>query len=176
MAYYGDNLRRLMAAKNLTLAEVARRSGLDVRTINGILNNPQARPHARTLHKLARGLRVPVEELFQAPPQLIQHPQRAVSHPGIRRLLQERPDLFDGWEASDFARLESLCEERQVRQIAQVVQLATLVNRTRQLSSGILRILASNYGPLFVQTVNAFLATLDREPSMPNGTAGYGSS
>ena len=176
MAYYGDNLRRLMAAKNLTLAEVARRSGLDVRTINGILNNPQARPHARTLHKLARGLRVPVEELFQAPPQLIQHPQKAVSHPGIRRLIQERPDLFDGWEPSDFARLETLCEEQRVRQAGQVIQLAALVNRMRQLSSGILRILASPYGPLFVQTVNAFLATLDRERSMPNGTTGYGSS
>ncbi len=166
MAYYGDNLRRLMAAKNLTLADVARRSGLDIRTINGILNNPQARPHARTLHKLARGLRVPVEELFQAPPLLVQQPKASVSHPMIHRLLQERPDLFDGWEPSDFVRLEALCQERQVEKTAQVIHLASSVNRARQLSSGILRILASNYGSLFLQVVNAFLAALDRERSM----------
>lgn len=166
MAYYGENLRRLMAAKNLTLADVARRSGLDIRTINGILNNPQARPHARTLHKLARGLRVPVEELFQAPPLLVQQSPTAVSHPLIHRLLQERPDLFDGWEPGDFARLEALCEERQVQEPAQVIPLATSVNRARQLSSGILRILASNYGSLFLQIVKAFLAAMDRERSM----------
>ena len=163
MAYYGDNLRRLMAAKNLTLNEVARRSGLDVRTVHGILNNPRARPHARTLHKLAQGLAVPVEELFQNPAALSTSAVVQGTHPLIQRVLKEQPELFDGWESADFHHLVQFSDRYNIQQPPELLQLVNSINRVRQLYPGILTILMSSYGTLFVKVVESFLAIAEKD-------------
>ncbi|HWC88644.1 MAG TPA: helix-turn-helix transcriptional regulator, partial [Pirellulales bacterium] len=67
MPDYASNLRRLMARLNLTVREVSERTGLDQRTIKGILRGDNSKPHARTLHQLAAGLGADVDELFQTP-------------------------------------------------------------------------------------------------------------
>ena len=61
---YAANLRRLIARDALTFAELTRRSGLDHRTLKGILAG-RHRPRPRTLHRLALSFNVAVEELFQ---------------------------------------------------------------------------------------------------------------
>ena len=59
-----------MAAAESSIHEVAERTGLDTRTIRGITRGTH-RPHARTLHRLAEGLRVAVDEFFVDPAQLL---------------------------------------------------------------------------------------------------------
>ena len=58
------NLRRLMARDGLTFEDVVQASGLDERTIRGVVH-ARNNPHARTLHKLAGGLGISVDELFR---------------------------------------------------------------------------------------------------------------
>ncbi len=66
MSDHAANLRRLMARSGLTLQDVAERTGLHERTLKGILAGTN-KPHARTLHRLAEGLGVNADELFQDP-------------------------------------------------------------------------------------------------------------
>jgi len=68
--YVAENLLRLMAAEGLSLGQVAERTGVDQRTVRAILHGTK-RPHARTLHRLAEGLDVSVDEFFFDPSQLL---------------------------------------------------------------------------------------------------------
>jgi transcriptional regulator with XRE-family HTH domain len=65
-----ENLLRLMAAGGLSVRRVAEQTGLDERTIRGILNGGN-KPHAQTLHRLAEGLAVNIDEFFVDPAQLL---------------------------------------------------------------------------------------------------------
>ena len=60
------NLHRLMARFGLTLEDLVKQTGINERTIKGILAHTN-KPHARTLHRLAAGLGVASDELFQDP-------------------------------------------------------------------------------------------------------------
>src|SRR5260221_13846575 len=64
-ATVATNVRRMMARDGLTFQDVVEVTGLDERTLRGLVRGAN-NPHARTLHKLAYGLGVPVDELFQA--------------------------------------------------------------------------------------------------------------
>ena len=166
MAHFGDNLRRLMAAKNLTLHEVARRSGLDVRTVHGILNNPRARPHARTLHKLAQGLNVPVEELFQNPAARSAAVLAQQANPPVQQILQNHPELFRDWEQADFHHLLDFSAQRSIQQHAELLRLVESINCLRTRYPEMLNILLSPYGMLFLKVVDAF-ASLAKEQQGP---------
>ena len=78
MPDYGTNLRRLMARFDLKIGDVIEQTGLDARTIKAVLNGYN-RPRAQTLHKLATGLNVSTDELFQDP-SLLAH--RAMTQAG----------------------------------------------------------------------------------------------
>ena len=97
MDRYGTNLKRLMARCNLTVAQVAERSGLDLRTIRGVLN-VRTTPHATTLHRLANGLGADVDELFAH--------RNGEMHPAVKSLVASQPALFGGWTAVEFDELE----------------------------------------------------------------------
>ena len=73
--YARENLLRLMAGAGLSIRGVADRTGLDERTIRGILGGGKT-PHAQTLHRLAEGLGVKVDEFFVDPAQLALPPVR----------------------------------------------------------------------------------------------------
>src|SRR5215831_15851365 len=92
---YAANLRRLMAREGLTLAELARRSGLNFRTLKSILQGG-VRPQARTLHRLAASLGVPVEELFQDSALLRHRLFDRHTNPVVEELVQTSPGLFHG--------------------------------------------------------------------------------
>jgi transcriptional regulator with XRE-family HTH domain len=66
LSVYAVNLRRLMARKGLTLAEVVSATGACERTVKGILSG-RTKPHARTLNRIAAGLNVSAGEFFQQP-------------------------------------------------------------------------------------------------------------
>jgi len=103
---YAANLRRLMAREGLTLAELARRSRLNFRTLKRVLRGGQ-RPRSRTLHQLAAGLKVPVEELFQDPALLRHRTFDRQTNPVVEELVQSRPQWFHGWTEAEFDEIYS---------------------------------------------------------------------
>ncbi len=100
------NLRRLMARFGLTLEQVVERTGLDQRTIKGILART-SQPHARTLHRLAAGLSVASDELFQDPSLLAHRLFDRHTNPVVEEIVASQPEQFAGWSERDFDELYS---------------------------------------------------------------------
>ncbi|MCE5269057.1 MAG: helix-turn-helix domain-containing protein [Planctomycetaceae bacterium] len=101
-----ENLLRLMASAGLSIQDVARRTGVDDRTIRGIARGSQ-KPHANTLHRLAVGLGVKVDEFFVDPTQLLYRRFDRETNPRVAEALDERPELFEHWTEADFDELHS---------------------------------------------------------------------
>jgi len=85
--YVKENLLRLMAARAMGPSELSRRSGLDVRTIRAVVQG-RSRPRARTLHRLAEGLGVKVDELFLDPGQLLYRRFDRQTNPVVEELME----------------------------------------------------------------------------------------
>lgn len=98
------NLRRLMARLDLTVDQVVERSGVDERTVKGILTGA-AKPHARTLHRLAAGLGVPADEFFQSPSLLAHRAFDRQTNPVVDDVVQQNRELFRDWTQRDFDEL-----------------------------------------------------------------------
>jgi transcriptional regulator with XRE-family HTH domain len=106
MLDFAVNVRRLMARAGLTLHEVVAATGLNERTIKAILSG-RNKPHARTLHRLAAGLGVATDELFQNPSLLAHRLFDRRTNPIVQDVVESRPELFDGWTQADFEELYS---------------------------------------------------------------------
>lgn len=100
------NLHRLLARLGLTIAQAVERTGVDERTIRGILSGKK-KPHARSLYKLAEGLDVPVDELFQNPGLLAYRTFDRATNPVVDEVIQSHPQLFTDWTQADFDELYS---------------------------------------------------------------------
>lgn len=103
--YIGDNLRRLMAKLGLTIEQVVAQSGLDRRTILGILGGSKA--HMRTINRLAQGLGVSTDEFFLDPSQLLYRQFDQWTNPVVQEVIDAHPEMFTGWTAAQFAELHS---------------------------------------------------------------------
>jgi transcriptional regulator with XRE-family HTH domain len=101
-----ENLLRLMAAQGLTLTRVAEQTGLHIRTVRGVLRGDK-KPHARTLHRLAEGLDVDVDELFVEPSQLLYRHFDRQTNPLVADVIEDHKELFHGWSETDFDELHS---------------------------------------------------------------------
>jgi transcriptional regulator with XRE-family HTH domain len=105
-ATVAGNLRRLMAREGLTFEEVVAATRLDERTIRGLARAAN-KPHARTLHKLAAGLGVAIEELFRPlgrwSPQAFDRATNVL----VEGVIAQCPEVFDDWSESDFNELYS---------------------------------------------------------------------
>jgi len=104
--YAGENLLRLMADGALSIQQVSQRSGLDERTIRGIVNGTN-KPHARTLHRLAAGLDVPVDEFFVDPALLVSRRFDWQTNLIVKQVVEENAQMFAGWKEADFDELHS---------------------------------------------------------------------
>src|SRR5215210_2498051 len=62
-----ERLRVLRARRGLTLTEAAERAGVQRQTL-ALLERGERHPHTPTLHKIAKGYDVPVEDLLESPP------------------------------------------------------------------------------------------------------------
>ena len=102
----GENLQRLMAERGWSIQQVVEKSGLDERTIRGILGGT-AKPHTRSLHRLAKGLGATVDEFFLDPTQLLYRHFDRHSNPLVEEVLQTHRDLFADWTEADFDELHS---------------------------------------------------------------------
>ncbi len=95
-----------MARLNMTLQEVVLATGLDERTVRSILHGV-TRPHARTLHRLAQGLGVETDELFQDPYYATQMSFDRATNPLVAETVDTHPTLFEKWTTGDFEELFS---------------------------------------------------------------------
>ncbi len=133
MTHFAHNLRRIMARLNLTVRQVARRTGLDDRTIKGVLSGANAKPHARTLHQLATGLGVGTDEFFQSPVMLARRRFDRQTNPMVDEAVKQRPDLFVEWEPPDFDELYSQMGTGGALTVEGAVRAAEAINRKRDL-------------------------------------------
>jgi transcriptional regulator with XRE-family HTH domain len=127
-----DNLQRLLAAAGMSLEQVALSSGLDKRTIRGILNGAK-KPHTRTLHRLAAGLGVSVDELFIDPAQLLYRRFDRLTNPMVEEVLANNHKLFEGWTQADFDELHSRVGMGGPLTIEGTLCAVRLMNRKREL-------------------------------------------
>jgi len=101
-----ENLLRLMAANGWSLSGIAEQTGLHVRTVRGILNGTK-KPHAQTLHRLAEGLGVSIDEFFVDPAQLLYRRFDRQTNPLVAEVMESHHELFAGWTEADFDELHS---------------------------------------------------------------------
>ena len=103
----GYNLQRLMADQGLTVEQVAEGSGLDKRTVMGILHG-RKKAQPRTIGRLARGLGVATSELLRQPAQL-EYRSRfdRDTNPLVDQAMEAHPTVFAGWTDSDYDELHS---------------------------------------------------------------------
>lgn len=103
---HGANVRRLMARLDMTLQNVVDATGLDERTLRSLIQG-DTRPHARTLHKLAEGLGVSIDELFHDLFATGQIEFDKATNPAVATVIDANPELFSNWNEADFAELYS---------------------------------------------------------------------
>lgn len=101
-----SNVRRIMARSGLTLKQVVEATGLCERTVKGLLSG-RSKPHARTLRRLACGLGVSTDELFQNPSLLVHQLFDHRTNSAVDEIVGSHPQWFDGWTDVDFAELYS---------------------------------------------------------------------
>ena len=155
---HGANVRRLMAQLDMTQADVVRASGLDERTVRGILQGA-TQPHARTLHKLADGLGVATDELFQDPYRNADGTVNVgafdrTTNPIAAQVVDDHPELFTDWTAADFNELFSRMAVG--GELTEAGTLATIqaMNERRELMYQFTVIMESSEAPLMRDFVN----------------------
>jgi transcriptional regulator with XRE-family HTH domain len=100
------NLRRLMAKDGLTFDDVVAASHLDERTLRAVARG-RTNPHARTLHKLAHGLGVSVDELFRMPGLSSARQFDRAANSIVQEVVARCAEAFANWSDADFDELYS---------------------------------------------------------------------
>jgi transcriptional regulator with XRE-family HTH domain len=95
-----------MSRHGWTVEELAARSGVDRRTIRGMLEG-RSKSQPATLHRLAAGLGISTDEFFLDPAQLLYRRIDRQTNPLVQEVLEASPDLFAGWTEADFDELHS---------------------------------------------------------------------
>jgi transcriptional regulator with XRE-family HTH domain len=151
-----------MVRDGLTFCDVVQDTGLDERTVRGLARGTN-KPHARTLHKLAQGLGVPVDELFQPPVVSLERFDRA-TNPEIDSLVSSHAELFHRWSEADFDELYSQFGTGGPLSEAGVLTAAEAINRKRSLLQLVCVILESSESELlsdFVKLLYRRIAIAD---------------
>jgi len=130
--YARENLRRLLAGRGLSIRQLAEKTGLDERTIRGILSGTNT-PHARTLHRLAEGLGVAVDELFLHPSQLLYRRFDRRTNPVVEEVMQSHHELFSDWTEAEFDELHSRVGTGGALTVEGTLAAVRQMNRKREL-------------------------------------------
>lgn len=129
---HGANIRRLMARLDMTLQQVVDATGLDERTLRSMAHG-DTRPHARTLHKLAEGLGIDTDELFQDPLLSGQLAFDKATNPQVGEVIESHPEVFTDWSEAEFAELYSRMAVGGELTEAGALAAATAMNARREL-------------------------------------------
>ena len=90
----------------MTYVDVVEATGLDERTIRGLVRGAN-HPHARTLHKLAQGLGVEIDELFRPLGHTSPRQFDRATNSLVKAIVASRPELFENWSDAHFDELYS---------------------------------------------------------------------
>ncbi|MBX3411562.1 MAG: helix-turn-helix transcriptional regulator [Pirellulales bacterium] len=153
MSDLANNLRRIMVRDGLTLAQVIERTGLDSRTVQGLLRVDGKRPHARTLHRLAVGLGVAADELFQNPATLANRSFDRESNPAVDEVVEQRAELFRDWAPSDFDELYSRVGTGGALTREGTLEIVATMNRNREVHEKVALLLESGEAQTLVGIV-----------------------
>jgi transcriptional regulator with XRE-family HTH domain len=99
------NIRRLMAKADVTQEAFSQSTGIDERTLRGILKM-RNQPHARTIKKIADALGVDVDELYR-PVALASRQFDRDTNTFVDAVVRRRPELFRNWSEGDYDELYS---------------------------------------------------------------------
>jgi transcriptional regulator with XRE-family HTH domain len=150
-----------MAQHNLTLRDVVQRTGLNQRTVKRILAGRSARPHARTLHRLARGLGVGAEEFFRGSSS---RSFDAQTNPAVRELLDAQPELFAHWQDEDFDELYSHFGTGGALTRDGVLRVVQQIHRRQQVQAKVAVILQTDQADLLAELVDLLYRRAVVEP------------
>jgi transcriptional regulator with XRE-family HTH domain len=167
MVDHAANLRRIMARQGLTLDQVVERTGLDARTVQAILLGRNARPHARTLHRLAAGLNVPADELFVDTAVLAQRVFDRHTNPQVEEAVAARPALFAGWTEAQFDELHSRFGAGGALTREGALAAAEAMNRNRQVHDQVALLLETGQAELLREIVAALYRRVAIVPGGP---------
>jgi transcriptional regulator with XRE-family HTH domain len=151
--YARENLLRLMAVRGLTLSRVAEQTGLHVRTVRGVLRGDK-KPHAQTLHRLAEGLGVDVEEFFVDPAQLVYRRFDRRTNPLVAGVIEDHKELFHGWTEADFDELHSRVGAGGALTAEGALAAVQQMNRKRELHERLDLLLESSQAEVAVGILN----------------------
>jgi transcriptional regulator with XRE-family HTH domain len=164
---FADNLRRLMARQGVSLDALAAASGVDRRTISGVLH-AKKRPHSRTLHRLAEALSVPADEFFHDPSLLTHRYFDRQTNPLVDEVVAERPELFAQWSQADFDELYSRFGTGGALTRAGAIAAAERMNRVRAVQEKVAIVLETHQADLleeFVEVLYRRIAVLESDPT-----------
>ncbi|MCA9103202.1 MAG: helix-turn-helix transcriptional regulator [Planctomycetales bacterium] len=155
MSDIAANVRRLMARDGLTVAELSRRTGLAQRTLKDVLAGGRRRPHARTLHRLASGLNVSVEDLLCENVSTQAGRFDRQTNPLVEELIAAEPHWFAGWTEDDFDELYSRFGTGGAQTIDGVRQAAQRMLLHRDVHERVAVVLESSLSDVLVGIVNS---------------------
>lgn len=150
-----ENLRRLMADQCLTTEQLSEQSGVDKRTIQGILDRSK-KPQPRTIGRLAQGLGVTTDELFVEPAQRTYRGQfDHATNPVVDDVIQAHPDVFAGWTGSDYDELHSRMGTGGPLTAEGTLEAARQMNAKRTLHEKLSVLLESSQADMIADIVDA---------------------
>ena len=161
-----QNLRRLMARQGVTIEQLAGRTGVDCRSIRGILDG-RKRPQARTLHRLAEGLGVDADEFFVDPARLLYRRFDQQTNPEVARAVAGHPELFRDWAEGDFEELQSRFGMGGALTMEGVLEAARRMNRNRTIHRKLALLLETGQAELVARLIEAIYQTVVPGPEVP---------
>jgi len=151
--YTRENLSRLMAVRGWTWEQLAQTTGVDTRTIRNILENAH-KPRPETLHRLARGLGVAVDEFFVDPARLLYRCFDRRANPVVAEIVEEHRELFEGWTEADFDELHSRVGTGGALTVEGALAVVNHQNHKRRLHERLDVLLESSHAELTADILN----------------------
>jgi transcriptional regulator with XRE-family HTH domain len=162
-----ENLRRLMSAAGMSINEIAQRTGIDKRTIRGIISGAK-QPHTRTLHRLAAGLGVSVDELFIDPARLLYRFFDRLTNPMVDEVVANHGELFIGWTEADFDELNSRVGIGGPLTVEGALAAVRHMNRKRELQEKLDLLLESSHADVAGDILDVLYEKIALIPKPPN--------
>lgn len=165
-AAIATNIRRLMAREGLTFDEVVAATGLDARTVRGLVRGTNT-PHARTLNKLAYGLGVSIDELFHLPHPAPSRRFDRATNTLVESTVAAYPDVFQHWSDADLNELFSRFGTGGQLTETGVLAAAEAMNAKREIWKQVSVILESGEAELLSEFVRLLYGRVTMTPSIP---------
>jgi transcriptional regulator with XRE-family HTH domain len=147
------NLRRHMARAGLTFDDVVAATELDERTLRSLIRGA-TNPHARTLNKLATGLGIEIDDLFQPNGRYSARQFDQTTNSLVKGVIADHAELFANWLEADFDELFSRFGTGGQLTEAGVLTAAQAMNAKRDVCRQVSIILESGEADLLSQFVH----------------------